>query len=100
MKLIARQQRKEDTARQYTIMLMTLALSFLACLLVSITLTAYSLMYAQHARTFYALAETCIIVNNSMNFVFYCISGEAFRNAFKKAIKKKLDFVTKEQIQQ
>ena len=86
---ISRQQRKEDMARQYTIMLMTLALSFLVCLILSVSLTFISLAFPQYAFVFYALAEICIIVNNSMNFVFYCISGEAFRKAFKKAIMKK-----------
>ena len=73
-------------ARQYTIMLMTLALFFLLCMSTSIVFIFLSILHSEIGVFYGTLGEISVILNKSMNFVFYWISGEAFRNAFKLAV--------------
>ncbi len=84
-------QTKSKNERSYVLMLLVLTCSYLllscsnAALQMILIGRADGLTSAQ--TSFFEVAlEIPVIFNNSLNFVFYFISGQMFRKAFKKAL--------------
>ena len=88
-------KRKLRAEKSYIVMLMFLTGSFLVF---SLSVAVFNLLgiqialndeYTQEQANFFAvMAENCMIMNNSLNFLFYFMSGEMFRTALKAAWKK------------
>ena len=89
-----REQQKLQAERNYVIMLLFLTCSFLVfSLSVAITnfLYVYMLLSDEYAieQAFFVgtLSATSMLMNNSLNFIFYYLSGKMFREACRKAVK-------------
>ena len=83
------EKRKMQAERNYVIMLLFLTCSFSLFLIMGAVFYQYSKNYKLEEATFFlVLAENSLIMNNSLNFVFYYMSGQMFRTAFKTAWSK------------
>ena len=86
-------RRKERNNRNYIIMLILLTVS---CSAASITIGTLNMVSKDKkakgemdlSKVLKAIIEIPKVFNNSLNFVFYCISGEMFRKAFVRAFFK------------
>ena len=84
---------KWKNERNYILMLLILTCSYLILsstnAILQMVLIGQSEKWNSAQKSFFEVAlEVPVILNNSLNFFFYFISGQMFRNAFKKAISK------------
>ena len=94
-----READKERNRRDYTKMLISVTFSYL---IISVALTSCStlairfrkLNQIDRSHFFIILKDLLQIINSSSNFVFFCLSGNAYRRAFKRAIKNKMKNAT------
>ena len=86
-----RQHQKQQNRRNYIIMLMCLTLAYLACSAGLVVFFAMILLSdtLAYVMLFQAFAEIWLIIRYSASFIFYCMSGRAYRLAFVSAIKTK-----------
>jgi len=84
--------RKLQAERSYVIMLLFLTCSFSVFSLAAVVFIFLSVQYAlsenythEQSTFFHVLTSNSMILNNSLNFFFYYMSGQMFRTAFKIA---------------
>ena len=93
--LEARRKSKADNERSYVKLLRITTCSYLTLLFASVMLTNTSFYFQQQesTRTIGQIMRVTIllpvVLNNSLNFCFYYISGPMFKEAFSKAFFKK-----------
>ena len=84
---LERERQKESRAREYTIFLICLTISYLVCYLgvgIFSSMAGWGAAYGDLLRV---ISKLFVIVNNSKNFIFYYMSGDAFRSAFKQVLR-------------
>ena len=83
-----RERVKQQNRRNYITMLMFLSLAYIICSCGTTTFVMIFWFSENEAKVsfFKTAAEIWTILNNSTNFIFYCMSGSAYRTAFRNGI--------------
>ena len=87
----SQQERKKQTQRSYVMMLLALSCSFsILSLITTIGMSAGIFLYlggeAQKAEFATTLSTFSVVVNNSVNLLFYYMSGDMFKEALREAL--------------
>ena len=97
------QERKRKCEKNYVVMLLFLTCSFLVLISTVAVINVLSLETSANSsqnedkKNFYEIAtEIPMIMNNSLNFIFYAFSGRMFRKAFKKVCRPFLKMFSKD----
>ena len=91
-----RQAEKQQKEESYIRMLLTTSVAFVALLFLSIGLVNWGLSLSKAEETLpmgqllVSVGGVVFALNHSVNFIFYYMSGEMFREAFTKAFTKLL----------
>ena len=82
------QRQKEQNKRNYITMLLFMTTAYLFCVFMFFATTAIrrNTVEVEKKMMLLTFGELWLIMNNSTNFLFYFMSGHAFRKAFRKAI--------------
>ena len=91
------EEKKAEAERDYVLMLLILTVSFLVFSLAAAVFVFLNIGLSSAPEPkkddLLELSENlvafCLVINNSLNFIFYFIGGKMFRKALFVAIKKK-----------